>query len=102
MIRPVVLLALALAAAMLPAQARLGETLDECVSRYGPCTPDYGAAQPAADGTVAYLFKSYGYTYSISFKEGAASCETINRLDHLPIPDAQITAQRRARATAEA
>lgn len=55
----------------LPAYARLGETLDECVARYGDVVERKPSKTPGSDADVC-LFTKSGITIVIEFKAGKA------------------------------
>jgi hypothetical protein len=54
-----------------PASARVGETLDECVQRYGPMIERRPAKLGASDPDVM-VFSKAGITVAVEFREGKA------------------------------
>ncbi len=67
-----VLLFLAFFAALAAAaQARLGETLNQCIERYGPVIETRRAELPQSDAEVA-VFSKAAVTIMVEFKEGKA------------------------------
>lgn len=65
---PAILLGFFLAFAS-PAQARLGETLDQCVERYGPVVEKRAATLPESD-QEACIFSKNGVTIFAEFRGG--------------------------------
>jgi hypothetical protein len=63
--------ALAMLLMIVPASARLGETLDECVTRYGPMIERRPAKLAASDPEVM-VFSKAGITVAVEFKNGKA------------------------------
>src|SRR5215204_1744652 len=67
----IVLSALVVLLITAPAVARVGETLDECVQRYGPMIERRPAKLSASDPDVM-VFSKAGITVAVEFKEGKA------------------------------
>jgi hypothetical protein len=72
-----VLLALLLTVA--PASARVGETLDECVQRYGPMI-EKRTAQLAASDPEVMVFSKAGITVAAEFRDGRVWRLTFRKL----------------------
>jgi hypothetical protein len=69
--KSLVLSALVVLLTIRPAAARMGETLDECVQRYGPMIERRPAKLGASDPDVM-VFSKAGITVAVEFKEGKA------------------------------
>ena len=71
MMKSLTLSALVLLLTSVPASARIGETLDECVQRYGPMIERRPAKLGSSDPDVM-VFSKAGITVAVEFKEGKA------------------------------
>jgi hypothetical protein len=79
-------------------EARLGESIDQCVSRFGnPCSDTGGDTNAAGDRILAFRYIGYGVT--IEFRKGIAVSESILRLDRKALSDKEITFLLNAEAT---
>ena len=68
-------------------QARIGETLDQCVQRYGKPVP-----KPIQiDNDDSYLFQKDGYSIIVSFLQGRAYGITYGRRGKTPLREDEIT-----------
>ena len=65
------LLILCLLLTIVPTSARVGETLDECVQRYGPMIERRPARLPESDPEVM-VFSKAGITVAAEFRQGKA------------------------------
>jgi len=73
--RPQVLLAAFFALTVLPCQARLGETLDQCIARYGQPISAKDMPDALGVGEKEAIFQKSGYTIVVSFLKGSAGAE---------------------------
>lgn len=55
-----------------PAQARIGETLEQCIERYGPVQDKVNASLADSDDGKACVFSKLGITTVVEFKGGVA------------------------------
>jgi hypothetical protein len=55
-----------------PASARLGETLDECVARYGPMIERRAPKVPSTSDPEVMVFSKAGITVTVEFRQGKA------------------------------
>jgi hypothetical protein len=68
-----ILLAVAFMLSALPCQARLGETLDQCIARYGQ--PVYNGPDPQGVGEGTTRFEKNGYLICVFFLKGIVAFE---------------------------
>ncbi|MBX7211633.1 MAG: hypothetical protein K1X78_25220 [Verrucomicrobiaceae bacterium] len=69
--RMILLLLLGLIFVVQPVQARLGETLAQCIERYGPVQEEVAASVTESDAK-ACIFSKKGVTTLVEFKNGTA------------------------------
>jgi len=71
-----------------PCRANLGDTMDQCVARYGPSSPSTGVSDPAKTGAPAALFSHDGYDVEVYLLHGVVECEYITKTDKSFFSDA--------------
>jgi len=74
-----ILVLLALAALTLPAHARLGETVDQCIARYGQ--PVAQEDEPAVPGEKSAIFEKNGYAIWAFFLNGKCGMIIFLKID---------------------
>jgi hypothetical protein len=65
----------------LPSRANLGETLEQCISRYGTPLATSINPGPVAKGEKIVTFRSSKYFITITYFQGVASDETVVKKD---------------------
>jgi hypothetical protein len=83
------LLVIALLSSALPSNARLGETLEQCVARYGnPVTPmDVADSSGGKKGQA--IFEKNGYSIAIAFLGGISESEMFSKDDKSAFTDTE-------------
>src|SRR5260221_6693362 len=69
-------------ASIVPCHANLGDTMDQCIARYGKRMPPSGVADPAQAGGVAATFQQNGYNFEVYLFNGVVECESITKIDN--------------------
>jgi hypothetical protein len=64
-----------------PCRANLGDTIDQCVARYGARQKPTGVSDPGQIGAPAALFTHDGYNFEVYFLDGVIGCEMITKTD---------------------
>jgi len=65
----------------------LGDTIDQCISRYGKRLPPSGVADPGKTGAEAALFTHDGYNFEVYLLNGIVACESISKTDNSLLSD---------------
>jgi hypothetical protein len=84
------LLMIAFALSIVPCRAELGETMDQCIARYGQPVPQ-DTTPPGLPGK-SVTFKKNGYVIMVAFLKGIAGFETIFKEDESELSDKEIEA----------
>src|ERR1700733_6596016 len=71
----------------IPCRANLGDTIDECIARYGQRLPPSGVADPGKTGAEAALFTHDGYNFEVYLLNGVVGCESISKADNSLLSD---------------
>ena len=82
------LLTLVLVVSLLPVQARLGETLEQCTTRYGAVVTR--ESDPMNVGDYKVLYKTNGYIIEVIFFNGKAAHEVFGVLGGRALSDAEL------------
>src|ERR1700690_1327563 len=78
------------ALSIVPCHAELGETMDQCIARYGQPVPQV-TTPPGLPGK-SVSFKKNGYVIMVAFLKGIAGFETIFKEDESELSDKEIEA----------
>ena len=65
-----------------PSRANLGDTMDQCVARYGQRLPPTGISDPYRLGGDAARFQKAGYYFDVYLFNGVVGCESITKTDN--------------------
>ena len=84
-----ILIALLLSLLLLPAQARLGETEDQCVQRYGPVLKRATTGDPGLDLPML-VFAKNGYTFGAIMLNDKVGFLSIGKMDKSALSDNEI------------
>jgi len=64
-----------------PCRANVGDTIDQCIARYGKRLPPSGMSDPSRLGGEAALFQKDGYNIEVFLFDGVVACESISKTD---------------------
>jgi len=76
-----------IAESMIPCRAMLGETYNQCVTRYGESTPPKGYVDPDPVIGISYTFMKDEYMLHILFRNDIAVAEDITKKGGAPFTD---------------
>ena len=84
-----ILIIIMLALTAVPCSARLGETLDQCVARYGPALSSFDTWSKGAFGDKSVTFSKNGYLVVVTFSQNKAVCEFFSKLDKTDLSETE-------------